>query len=160
MRSPRVSRSDRAHSGAPGSRTLDDAVIVSMHVAIGALAGLAARSPLRAVALGTATHLVGDWIPHDDLHSVAFEVRTGVAEVLALALVRGPLDPATVGAAAAAAPDLEHVLPLPRPGGRKLFPSHRFAGWHQEGGLPVWIQLLVAGTILARLLAPGRAQRG
>jgi hypothetical protein len=135
-------------------------VIVSMHVAIGALAGLAAGSPRRALALGTATHLVGDWIPHNDLHSVAFEVRTGVAEVLALALVRGPLDPATVGAAAAAAPDLEHVLPLPRPGGRKLFPSHRYAGWHQEGGLPVWIQLLVAGMILAGLLAPGRAQRG
>jgi hypothetical protein len=135
-------------------------VIVSMHVAIGALAGLAARSRRRAVALGTATHLIGDWIPHDDLHSVAFEVRTGIAEVLALALVRGPLDPATVGAAAAAAPDLEHVLTLPRPGGRKLFPSHRFAGWHKEGGLPVWIQLLVAGTILTGLLAPGRARRG
>jgi hypothetical protein len=132
-----------------------------MHVAIGALAGLAAGSPRRAVALGAATHLAGDWIPHIDLDSVAFEVRTGVAEVLALALVRGPVDPATVGGAAAAAPDLEHVLPLPRPGGRKLFPSHRFAGWHQEGGLPVWIQLFSwQATILAGLLAPGRAQRG
>jgi hypothetical protein len=135
-------------------------VIVSMHVAIGAVAGLAARSPRRALVLGTATHLIGDWIPHDDLHSVAFEVRTGVAEVLALALVRGPLDPATVGAAAAAAPDLEHVLRLPRPAGRKLFPSHRFTGWHEQGGLPAWIQLLVAGTILAVLLAPARARRG
>jgi hypothetical protein len=91
-----------------------------------------------------ATHLAGDWISHNDLHSVAFEVRTGVAEVLALALVRGPL---MVGAAAAAAPDLERVLPLPRPGRRKLFPSHRFAGWHQEGGLPVWIQLPVVPEV-------------
>lgn len=131
-----------------------------MHVATGALAGLVAGSPRRALALGTATHLMADWIPHDDLHSVRFELRTGVAEVLALALVRGPLDPATVGAAAAAAPDLEHVLRLPRPGGRKLFPSHRFAGWHREGGVPVWLQLLVAGTILAGLLVrPGRIWR-
>ncbi|MGN6169034.1 MAG: hypothetical protein ACTHQQ_12820 [Solirubrobacteraceae bacterium] len=76
-----------------------------------------------------------------------------------LAFVRGLGDPTTVGAAAAVAPDLEHVLRLPRPGGRKLFPSHRFAAWHNQGGLPVWLQLLVAGTVLAGLLASGRGRR-
>src|SRR5918911_5497550 len=110
-----------------------------MHVATGALAGLAAGSPRRALVLGSATHIIGDWIPHEDLHSVRFEELSGVAEVLALALVRGPLDPATIGGAAAAAPDLEHVLRLPRPGGRKLFPSHRFRGWHRAGGVPAGV---------------------
>lgn len=130
-------------------------MIVLLHVATGALAGAAAGSPLGAFVLGPVIHLVGDAIPHDDIDSVPFEVRTGVAGVLAVALVRGPLHPATVGAAAAAAPDLEHVLRVPRPGGRKIFPSHRFAGWHREGGLPVWLQLVAAGTILGALLAPG-----
>jgi hypothetical protein len=138
--------------------TLEQPVIVSMHVATGALAGWAARSPLGALALGPVTHLIGDRIPHQDIHSVPFEVRTGVGGVLALALIRGPLDPATIGAAAAAAPDLEHIWSLPRPGGRKLFPSHRFASWHREGGVPVWLQLLVAAAILGWLLAPGGAR--
>jgi hypothetical protein len=137
----------------------EQAVIVLLHVATGALAGVAAASPLGAFVLGPVTHLVGDAIPHDDIDSVPFEVRTGVAGVLALALARGPFHPATVGAAAAAAPDLDHILRLPRPGGRKLFPSHRFAGWHREGGLPVWLQLVAAGTILGGLLAPGPARR-
>jgi len=53
---------------------------------------------------------------------------------------------------AASAPDLEHVLHLPRPGGRKLFPSHRF-GWHRAGGLPAWAQVLAAGAILGAVLA-------
>jgi hypothetical protein len=35
----------------------------------------------------------------------------------------------------AAAPDLEHVLPLLKPGGRKLHPTHRFPGWHRAGWL-------------------------
>jgi hypothetical protein len=74
-----------------------------------------------------------------------------------LAATRGPLDPAVVGAAASAAPDLEFVLPLPEPGGRKLFPSHRLRGWHRSGGLPAWLQALAAGTIAGALL--GRPSR-
>ena len=61
-------------------------------------------------------------------------------------------DPATLGGAACAAPDLEHVLPLPRPGGRELYPSHRVEGWHQEGGVPAWAQLAAAGVIVALLV--------
>jgi len=48
----------------------------------------------------------------------------------------GAPDPAVVGAVASSATDLEHVLPLPRPGGRKLFPTHRIAGLHRTGGVP------------------------
>jgi hypothetical protein len=47
-------------------------------------------------------------------------------------------------------PDLEHVLP--RISERELFPSHRFRGWHREGGVPAWAQLVAAGAILALLL--------
>jgi hypothetical protein len=52
-------------------------------------------------------------------------------------------------------PDVEHVIRLPRPGGRKLFPSHRVYGWHRSGGLPTSLQLVAAGTILGALAARG-----
>jgi hypothetical protein len=75
--------------------------------------------------------------------------------VLALALVRGPLHPATIGALASAAPDLEHIVRLPRPGGRKLFPSHRIIGFHRPGGVPASVQLVVAGFLLGVVLGAG-----
>ena len=75
--------------------------------------------------------------------------------MLLLALTRGPLESATVGAVAASVPDVEHVIRLPRPGGRNLFPSHRVRAWHRAGGLPAWLQLVVAGALVGTLL--GRA---
>ncbi len=86
---------------------------------------------------------------------MGFELRCGILGGLALALVRGPLDAATVGGIASIAPDLEHALRLPRPGGRKLFPSHRIPGWHRPGGLTVEAQLLIAGVLLGSVLAAG-----
>ena len=77
---------------------------------------------------------------------------SGVAGLALLAVVRGPFDPATVGAAAASSPDLEHVIRLPRPGGRKLFPSHRIPALHQAGGVPTWLQLAAAGLILGKVV--------
>jgi hypothetical protein len=130
-------------------------VIVSLHVATGAVGGLLAGSPARAVVLGPILHLLGDRMPHEDVNSYAFETTSGVAGVVALALVRGPLDPATVGAVAAAAPDVEHAVRLPRPGGRKLFPSHRIPGWHRPGGMSANVQLLVAGLLLGGVLGAG-----
>lgn len=129
------------------------AVIVSLHVATGAAAGALADSRLAALALGPVLHLAGDVMPHEDIPSTAFELASGVGAVLLLAARRGPLDPAIVGAVAASAEDLEHVLRLPRPGGRKLFPSHRNDGWHNRGGVPAWVQLLAAGAIIGTLLA-------
>ena len=131
-------------------------MIVSLHVASGAAVGATARSRRTAVALGLLSHAVGDRIPHRDIPSRRFELRSGVALLLLVALRRGALDRATIGAAAAATPDVEHVLRLPRPGGRKLFPSHRFEGWHRPGGLPTWLQLLTAGVLAGLVLAPGR----
>jgi hypothetical protein len=127
-------------------------LIVAMHVATGAVGGLAAGSRLGAALVGPVLHFVGDRIPHEDVASHRFEAACGVAGVLALAVVRGPLDPATVGAVTSAAPDLEHVLSLPRPGGRKLFPSHRIPGWHRPGGVSAEAQLLLAGLLLGAVL--------
>ena len=134
-------------------------MIVSLHVASGAAVGAAARSRGAAVALGLLAHLAGDRIPHRDIPSRRFELRSGVALLLLVAVRRGVLHPATIGAAAASAPDVEHVIRLPRPGGRKLFPSHRFAGWHRAGGLPAWLQLIAAGALAGVVLAHGRRPR-
>jgi hypothetical protein len=114
--------------------------------------GALTDSRFAALALGPAVHLAGDLTPHRDIPSTRFELASGIGAVVLLAARRGPLDPAVVGAVAASAADLEHVLPLPRPGGRKLFPSHRRDGWHKRGGLPAWLQLVVAGAIIAALL--------
>lgn len=127
-------------------------MIVSLHVATGAAAGALADSRLAALALGPILHLAGDVMPHEDIPSTTFELASGVGAVLLLAARRGPLDPATVGAVAAAVEDIEHVLHLPRPGGRKLFPSHRHDGWHNRGGVPAWVQLVAATAIIGALL--------
>lgn len=126
-----------------------------MHVASGAAGGLLAGSPAGAALLGPVLHFFGDRIPHEDIASRRFEIASGVGGVLALAIVRGPFDPATIGALTSAAPDLEHVIPLPRPGGRKLFPSHRLPGWHRPGGVSAGAQLVVAGALLGAVLAMG-----
>jgi len=126
-------------------------VIVALHVATGALAGALTGTRGRALAVGTLSHAAGDRLPHQDMASRRFEIASGVAGILLLAAFRGPLDPAVVGAVAASVPDVEHVLPLPRPGGRKLFPSHRIRGWHRPGGVPAWVQVAAAGLILGAL---------
>jgi hypothetical protein len=129
-------------------------VIVSLHVATGAAAGAASGSRLAAFFLGPVLHLAGDRVPHQDIRSRRFEICSGVMGLLLLAVRRGPLDPATIGAAASSAPDLERVLPSLRPRGRKLFHGRR--GWHRAGRFPAALQLLLAGVILGVLIAPRR----
>jgi hypothetical protein len=128
-------------------------MIVSMHVASGAALGAAVRSRPAAIGIGFCLHFVGDVIRHQDISSRRFEIWSGVAGVLALAGRRGLLDSATLGALASSAPDIEHVVRLPRPGGRKLFPTHRIPGLHRSGGISARTQLLVAGALLGAVLA-------
>jgi hypothetical protein len=129
-------------------------VIVALHVATGAAAGAVSGSRIAALFLGPVLHLAGDRLPHEDFRSHRLEIGSGVAGVLLLAARRGPLDPATLGSAASSAPDLEHVLPFLRPGGRKLF--HDRLGWHRAGRFPAYLQLLLALGILGALIAPRR----
>jgi hypothetical protein len=125
-------------------------MIVALHVASGAAVGALTRSRLGALLLGPPTHLIGDRIPHQDIASRRFEIASGVACLGLLAARRGPLDPATLGAISASAPDLEHVFPSLRPGGRKVFHGRR--GWHRAGNFPANVQLLLAGALVGYLL--------
>jgi hypothetical protein len=121
-----------------------------MHVATGAAAGAATRSRAVAVLLGIPLHLLADRIPHRDIPNRKFEIASGLAGLALLAAGRGPFHPATIGAFAASAPDLEHVFPVLRPRGSKLF--HGTHGWHTSGRLlPVQLQLLVAGITIGAL---------
>ena len=129
-------------------------MIVALHVATGAAAGAASGSRLAALLLGPILHLAGDRLPHQDIRSRRFEIGSGLAGVLLLTARRGPLDPATLGAVASSAPDLEYVLPFLRPGGRKLF--HDRLGWHRAGRFSAYVQLLLAVGILGTLIAPRR----
>ena len=130
------------------------AVIVSLHVATGAAAGAATRSRLMALLVGPVVHLAGDRVPHQDIGSRRFEIGSGLVCLALLAGRRGPLHPATLGAAASSAPDLEHLLPVLRPGGRKFF--HGRLGWHRSGRLPAQLQLVLAGVIIGALVAQRR----
>lgn len=107
---------------------------------------------------GLVLHALGDRMPHHDINSRRFEIASGLAAVAALAARHGPTSPVVLGALGASIPDVEHVFPFPRPGARKLFPSHRVEGWHRAGGVPAWAQLAAAGLILGTVLAfrPGR----
>jgi hypothetical protein len=127
-------------------------VIVTFHVASGAWLGARAGSRGRALALGAAAHLAGDLVPHYDFESERFELWSGVAMVGTLALRRGLFDPATLGGLACCLPDAEHILPLPKPGGRKLYPSHRYPPLHRSGPVPPMVQLAVAVALLASVL--------
>ncbi len=131
-------------------------MIVSLHVATGAAAGAASGSRLAALLLGPILHLAGDRVPHEDIGSRRFEIGSGLVCLALLVARRGALDPATLGAAASSAPDLEHVFPSLRPRGRKLF--HGRGGWHRSGRFPSDVQLLLAGATIGVLVAPRRSE--
>jgi hypothetical protein len=135
-------------------------VIASLHVATGGLLGALSGSRLAALALGPALHLAGDRVPHEDIGSTRFEVASASFALGLLALMRGPLDPATLGGGAAAAPDLEHLVPWLGPSGRELFHGRR--GWHRSGRFRADVQLVLAGVIVGSLLGrlPHRNRTG
>jgi hypothetical protein len=128
-------------------------VIVSLHVATGGALGALVRSRTLALLLGPPLHLASDRVPHEDIPDRSFEIGSGLVALALLAARRGPLDPAVLGGAAAAAPDLEHVVPWLRPRGEKVF--HRGGGRH-GAGVSAEAQLLLAGTMVGLLLARRR----
>lgn len=116
--------------------------------------GAAVRSRTAAALLGIPLHLAGDRIPHRDIHDRRFEIGSGLAVIGLVAARRGLADTATIGAIAACAPDLEHLVRLPRPGGSKLLHGRR--GWHRAGPFSAQAQLLLAGLLVGSLLGARR----
>jgi hypothetical protein len=131
----------------------DRPVIVSLHVATGAAMGRVVRSGPLALLLGPPLHMAGDRVPHEDIPDRAFEAASGLVALGLLAARRGPFDPAVLGGAATAMPDLEHLAPWLRVGGKTLF--HRGRGRHGVG-ISVQAQLLLAGAVVGLLLARRR----
>jgi hypothetical protein len=128
-------------------------VIVSLHVATGAALGAVVRSRRLALLLGPPLHVAGDRVPHEDIPDRSFEIGSGLVALGLLAAARGLFDPAVLGGAAAAMPDLEHVVPWLRPRGEKVF--HRGGGRH-GAGLSAETQLVLAGTLIGLLLGRRR----
>jgi len=128
-------------------------VIVSLHVATGAAMGDVVGSRPLALLLGPALHMAGDRVPHEDVPDRTFEIGSGLVALGLLAARRGLFDPAVLGGAACAMPDLEHVAPWLRPRGELLF--HRGRGRHGVG-VSVEAQLLLAGSVVGFLLARRR----
>jgi len=128
-------------------------VIVSLHVATGGALGALLRSRGLALAVGPALHVAGDRVPHEDIPDRSFEIGSGLVALGLLAAGRGIFDPAVLGAAAAAAPDLEHIVPGLRLRGQKLF--HRGGGRH-GAGISAEAQLLLAGVLVGLLLGRRR----
>jgi hypothetical protein len=128
-------------------------MIVSLHVATGAAMGSVVRSGPLALLLGPPLHMAGDRVPHEDIPDRTFEAASGLVALGLLAARRGPFDPVVLGGAATAMPDLEHIAPWLRVGGKTLF--HRGRGRHGVG-IPVETQLLLAGGLVGLLLTRRR----
>jgi hypothetical protein len=128
-------------------------MIVSLHVATGGAVGALVRSRPLALLLGPALHVAEDRVPHEDIPDRSFELGSGLLTLGLLAARRGPFDPAVLGGAAAAMPDLEHIAPRLRVNGKKVF--HRGRGRHGTG-ISSEAQLLVAGALLGLLLTRRR----
>lgn len=125
-----------------------------MHAATGATMGAHVRSRKAAALLGIPLHLAGDRVPHRDIPDRRFEIGSGLLVVALVAARRGLTDTATIGAVTTCLPDVEHLLPLPRPGGSKLFHGRR--GWHRSGPLSARAQLLAAAALLTKILLTPR----
>lgn len=128
-------------------------MIVSLHVALGGAAGALVGSRPLALLLGPPLHVACDRVPHEDIPDRRFELGSGLVTLAMLAARRGLFDPAVLGAAASAMPDLEHIAPWLRPGGEKIF--HRGGGPH-GAGTSTEAQLLLAGAVVGLLLGRRR----
>jgi hypothetical protein len=128
-------------------------MIVALHAATGAATGALTGSRGAALAIGPLLHIAGDRVPHRHPAHSAWEYVSGIAAIGILTRRRGAFDAATLGAAAAMMPDLEHVLLGGRRRGAKVF--HRRPGRDRTDstGFSVRAQTLLALLILLPLLA-------
>jgi hypothetical protein len=130
-------------------------VILAVHVPAGALAGRWAGSVPAAFGWGVLSHAALDLFPHEDPFGERAELAM-TAAMLALVAALTRLDARSLaGAVGGSLPDLEHLMPWVRRGGRALFPTHAWARLH--GSLPTRLelgggaQLAMAGALTAGL---------
>ena len=135
-----------------------------VHSAAGAWLSMAARGRVQAILLGVVSHVVLDFLGHEEpfdkdgstrLAVLLPDIGLTIPAVLCLGARQGWLSPAFLGSVAAILPDAEHLLPLNRGSHRELFPSHRFESRlhsRTRWKLSVRIQFLLAGLLWLPLL--------
>jgi len=132
-------------------------MMVAVHALTGAVLGGLCRRRTHAFALGVASHLVADALPHRDL-AVPVEGALLGAALAAVGALKGADSPEFAGAVGAAAPDIENLVAwlFHIPDEKLLVPSHRcYHGRKLEG---VYEQVGLAAACLA-VLACGASRR-
>jgi membrane-bound metal-dependent hydrolase YbcI (DUF457 family) len=134
-------------------------VLAVVHSAAGAWLSKAARSRRQAILLGIVSHVVVDFLGHEEpfdedgsprLAVLLPDVGLTVIAITWLGSQRGWLSPSLLGAMATILPDVEHFLPLSRGSHKKLFPSHRFENLlHSKTGFKpsLNVQFLLGGLL-------------
>ena len=132
-------------------------LIVAFHAASGAAAGSISKSRLVALASGPVLHMAADRVPHRHPRHNVWEYVTGTLALGLLVRQRGLYDAATIGAIAAVAPDLEHLVPRRRRR-RTLFHNRPGRDRLRPDGLSVAVQLALSAALLVPVLRrPTRA---
>jgi hypothetical protein len=139
----------------------------SVHAAIGAAIGSRVSSKPLAFALGLASHLAGDAVPHHDMGPI--ETPLVFATMARVAQQHGWNSPQFWGALGGILPDFEHIPaelrkdpsrfePMPQ----KIFPTHnglvKHARWKfgETSGIAMQVALYLGGLYLAGTLGRER----
>lgn len=99
--------------------------MAAVHVAMGAACGGVTGSAWAGMAVGLASHAVGDMVPHREAGHVLDSLLTALA-LAGVAVTFGVLSPQMAGAVGGALPDVEHVLKRLRlrPWKKAIYPTH------------------------------------
>jgi hypothetical protein len=142
-------------------------MILAVHVPAGALAGGLGAKSSTAFGWGVLSHAALDLVPHKDVFGERAEIGMTAAMLTLVAIITRLDARALSGAIGGALPDLEHLMPWVRRGGRPVFPTHASARLH--GSLPTRVelgagaQLAIAAALTAGLALaspPRAAKRG
>lgn len=136
-----------------------------VHSAAGAWASRAAATRRQAILLGVLSHVLVDFIGHEEpfnKHGPRLAVLLPDFALTATAIVWlgarwGWLSPELLGSIASILPDAEHFLSLGRGSRKKFFPSHRLVSLlHSRTPLKLSVKTqFLLGLLLLLLLEPG-----
>lgn len=133
-------------------------MILAVHIPVGALAGRWTRKAPAAFGCGVLSHAALDVIPHTDPFGERAEIAWTAAMLGLVAAVTRLDGRALAGAVGGALPDLEHLMPWVRKGGRTVFPTHH-ASWRLHGSLPTRFELGAAAQLALAAAATARLAR-